>query len=965
MKKYFSLLLLALLPLFAQAATLINGIYYNLNSSKKTAEVTSSPNNYTGTVNIPPTVVSVGVTYSVTSIGSSAFDGCSDLTSATIPNSVTSIDFNAFRDCSGLTSVTIGNSVTSIGSFAFSNCSGLTSVTIPNSVTIIGSFAFQYCSGLTSVTIPNSVTSIGERAFSFCSGLTSVTIGNSVTSIGSSAFKDCSGLTSVTIPNSVISIGYEAFSGCSGLTSVTIPYSVTSIGEYAFNSCRSLTSVTIGNSVTFIGYKAFGNCSSITDFYCLAETIPTTDSDVFSRSNISDATLHVPASAVESYSNTTPWSGFGNIVALVASDIIEDENHITFADMNVRALCMANWDTDKNGSLSYVEAAAVTDLGEVFTDNTDITSFDELQYFTGLISIGKESFKGCGNLNSVSIPNSVTTIDNNAFQGCTSLTSVHITDLAAWCNISFKSIESNPLYYAHDLYIGDNKVTDLFIPESVTTISNYSFIHCKGLTSVTIPNSVTSIGNSVFQGCTGLTSVNISNNVTTIRSFTFYGCRSLTSVDIPEKVKSIGKSAFNGCSGLNSVTIPKTVTSIGESAFANCGNLPNVYCYALNVPTTQSNAFDNTNIESSALHVPRASIDNYFTTIPWSGFGYFLPVEIVEDENHISFADMNVWALCMANWDTDENGSLSYVEAAAVTSLGEVFADNADITSFDELQYFTGLTGIDDNAFMGCSNLASVTLPENISSIGAYAFYGCKALTTFTIPQGVSEVGAYAFRGCTGLTDVYCVAQDVPVTASNAFNNSNIGNATLHVVVSSYNAYKNALPWKNFKNMLGDIPVPCAAPVISYRNGQIVFDCDTEGVTFKSDITCEDIAAREESTIDLTVAYTITVYATKEGYNPSETVTATLCWIETEPVDAVATGTLEIAAMPVLVKSRGGVITVEGVGNGTTVSVYTTGGMLVGSATAVDRTATVSTSLPAGTVAVVKIGEKAVKIVVR
>ena len=266
---------------------------------------------------------------------------------------------------------------------------------------------------------------------------------------------------------------------------------------------------------------------------------------------------------------------------------------------------------------------------------------------------------------------------------------------------------------------------------------------------------------------------------------------------------------------------------------------------------------------------------------------------------------------------------------------------------------------------MGCNKLATLTLPENISSIGAYAFYGCKALTTFTIPQGVSEVDAYAFRGCTGLTDVYCMPLDVPTTASNAFNNSNIGNATLHVVVSSYNAYKNATPWKDFKNMLGDIPVPCATPVIGYVNGQLVFDCDTEGVTFKSSITCEDIADREVSTIDLTVAYNISVYATKTGYNPSETATATLCWIETEPVDQVATGTVEIAAVPVLVKSSGGVITVEGVGNNTMVSVYTTDGMLVGSATAVNRTATINTSLRPGTVVIVKMGGTAVKIVVK
>ena len=166
-------------------------IYYVKNSNGSSVSVTyrgtsysSYSNEYTGDVVIPETVTYSGQTYSVTSIGSSAFKGCSGLTSVTIPNNVTSIGYDAFNSCSGLTSVIIGNSVTNIGSSAFESCKGLTSVTIPNSVTSIGSYAFRYCSGLTSVTIPNSVTSINEQAFQGCSGLTSVTIPNSVTKIG-------------------------------------------------------------------------------------------------------------------------------------------------------------------------------------------------------------------------------------------------------------------------------------------------------------------------------------------------------------------------------------------------------------------------------------------------------------------------------------------------------------------------------------------------------------------------------------------------------------------------------------------------------------------------------------------------------------------------------------------------------------------------------------------------------------
>lgn len=171
MKKLFLLVCLLCLAGQGMAQTLINGIYYYLDSGNRTAKVTEVPwgkSKYSGSISIPENVINGGVTYSVTSIGNDAFYGCSGLTSITIPNSVTSIGAYAFYWCSGLTSITIPNSVTSIGDGAFSQCSRLTSIAIPNSVTSIGIRAFEYCKGLTSITIPNSVTSIGESAFAGC-----------------------------------------------------------------------------------------------------------------------------------------------------------------------------------------------------------------------------------------------------------------------------------------------------------------------------------------------------------------------------------------------------------------------------------------------------------------------------------------------------------------------------------------------------------------------------------------------------------------------------------------------------------------------------------------------------------------------------------------------------------------------------------------------------------------------------
>ena len=278
MKKQLLLLAMILLPLVASAdAVEINGIYYNLVSKIQEAEVTSNPNKYTGSVVIPEKVTYESVEYSVTSIGTEAFRGCSGLSSVTIGSGVTSIGDRAFYYCSGLTSVTIGNSVKSIGDSAFGNCFGLKKVIVKDIAAWCGIKFDDYDSNplfyanhiysdedteITNLIIPSSVTSIGNLAFCYCKGLTSVTIPNSVTSIGHYAFYGCSGLTSITIPNSVTSIGDGAFYYCFGLTSVTIPNSVTSIGDNAFDGCSGLKKVIVKDIAAWYGIKFYGPYSN-------------------------------------------------------------------------------------------------------------------------------------------------------------------------------------------------------------------------------------------------------------------------------------------------------------------------------------------------------------------------------------------------------------------------------------------------------------------------------------------------------------------------------------------------------------------------------------------------------------------------------------------------------------------------------------------------------------------------------
>ena len=641
MRKVLSALLvltmiLSLVPAFAvQTSAAREGIWqYEVSDGEATITGVNIP--VSGHIDIPSTLGG----YQVTSIGPNAFSGCTGLTSIAISEGVTSIGNYAFSGCTGLTNISISESVTKIGWSAFSGCTGLIRITVNSnnrvykssgnclierdtktlifgcktsviptdgSVTSIENSAFEGCTGLTSITIPSSVTKIYAGAFSGCTDLTSITIREGVTEIGNAAFEDCTGLTSITIPSSMTKIGESAFSGCTGLTSITIPEGVTKIGSSAFSGCTGLTNISISESVTSIGWRAFGGCTGL------------------------------------------------------VSIIVKSNNRVYKSSGN----CLIERDTKTL----------------IFGCKTSVIPADG-----SVTSIEDYAFSGCTGLTNITIPSSVTEIGFVAFSGCTGLTDITIPSSVT---------EIGPYAFS-----GCTGLTRITISEGVTVIGGYAFEGCTGLTSITIPSSVTEIGESAFSGCTGLTSITVNSNNRVYRSSgnclierdtktLIFGCNTSV-IPTDRSVASIGYYAFSGCTGLTSITIPSSVTEIGDFAFGGCTGLTSI---------------------------------------------------TVDESNPVYHGEGN----CII-----EISSKTLI-AGCKTSV--IPADGS-------------VTEIGYPAFYGCIGLTSITIPSSVTAIGFSAFSGCTGLTSITIPSSVTAIGVTAFYGCDNLT-IYGIKDSYAETYAN------------------------------------------------------------------------------------------------------------------------------------------------------------------------------------------------------
>ena len=651
----------------------------------------------------------------VVAIAEDAFAGNTATRKITLPNSIEQIQSGAFGGCTSLANINIPANVQLIGDDAFSGCTSLRTLSMGQSVATIGANAFAHCTALRSITLNEGLTTIGSFAFDGCTALTDITLPDSLEELGTGVFRHAESLETINFPTLIIAIPNVAFQYCLSLKSVVIPATVSEIGHSAFSYCYGLDSLRIEGDITTIGDSVFFNCYNLTSIYYNSSI----------GGDVGDEN-YIFYNAGSSTEGVTLTLGTNAVIPNKLFDPVFDENKplITAVAFEDGRTAITSIYSD---GLPYLESITIPD--SVTTIEPDAFTGCEgalyneygITYADGwAIFCDKEA-------TAITIRDGIRGIANGVFDSCTDAFSLTIpenfSNLTAEDFASLKNL-THAAFPTTAIALIPNNIQNAVIT-SGTSIGDSAFFGYTRLTSVTIPDNVTSIGDSAFFGCTRLTSVTIPNNVTSIGDSAFYNCSSLTSVTIPDSVTSIGSRAFEDCTGLTSIIIPDSVTSIGEDAFSDCDALV-IYCEAASEPS----GWD----------------------IGWNFSGY--PV---------------VWD-CNNN-NKDEDG----YEYAVIDGLQYALKDgNATVK-----RQSSSITGSIDI-------LASVTYEGEIysvTSIESWAFYDCTGWINVTIPDSVTSIEPYAFSGCDGLKSVtfeytsnWYVTSDSTATSGISLSSSSLRN---------------------------------------------------------------------------------------------------------------------------------------------------------------------------------------------
>lgn len=559
---------------------------------------------------------------------------------------------------------------------------------IMTNCTYMGSPWYSHHDNIKKLILSNGVTSIGDYAFQSCYGLTSVIIPNSVTNIGEGVFSGCTGLSSVVFSNSMTFINQGSFENCSNLTSVNIPNSVDSIGGEAFRGCSSLTSVTIPKSVMSIGTHAFYKCTSL-------KKVIIEDLKSWCNIDFPQGQYCNPLDYAEYL-----YIGDNLVTDLVIPDDISVIKQYTFYNCKgIKSITFPN-------KLSIIE---------------------------------KSAFYGCNNMISVKFGSSIIRIDDRAFNDC-SINKVVISDLANWCKSTFFDTPMNSSNI--HLYLNEDEITNLIIPESSDSVSKRAFSQCSNIKSVTFHNQIKSIGSEAFYGCTGIQSIYLPNSVNRIGSYAFGECSNLKSINIPENLKSIEKGTFQR-TGLESLAIPNSITSIGSSAFYGCKNLIDI------------------------------SLPN--------------------------------------NLESIEGGTFT------------------ECTSLQNIKIPESVTSIGYQTFAYCYNITEITIPNNVISIGYMAFGGCWNVRRLVLGKSVKILGDNLFYSKKySQKEIIALMEKPEIISENVFSYYERQNSTLYVPKGCIDNYLNTPCWWTFSNIQEYNPTPTKYVIIYYVDGEFYSSCEYE-----------------------------------------------------------------------------------------------------------------------------------------